>query len=226
MHLVYYCKSPGEEFRYSLRSAAAHLPVSEVTVIGDAPSWLKKAKVLDGNPTANPQINSVANAHIAARAFKDDFTIFNDDFFVLKDREYIPSWHFLTLTAHMGLYRDPKSAHWRKLYLETAQYLTHKQVMLPKSFELHIPMTVNGAALDQVLTASASDPHLQGPGLWRSLYGNLVLPTTAARDDVKVHTLDDFNRQTDFASTDERTARNILPVLRDLFPERSPWEKR
>ncbi len=226
MHIVYYLKNPGEEFRYSLRSAAANLPVTDVTVIGDAPSWLKKAKVLPGNPTANAQVNSVANAHIAARAIPGEFTLFNDDFFVLQPREDIAPRHFLTLSAHMGLYRDPKSEHWRKLYLETAQYLTHKKVMLPKSFELHIPMAVTGSDLDKVLTESASDPHLQGPGLWRSLYGNLVLPATPARDDVKVHTLNDFNRQTDFASTDERTARSILPVLRDRFPERSPWEKR
>lgn len=231
MHLVYYTLNPGEEFRYSLRSAAKHANVDRLTVIGDAPKWLKGAKVLDGNPTGNPQINSVANAHIAARAFKDDFTLANDDFYWLRDApEVLPHWYFRTLTQHMGLYVTPQSAHWRKLYMDTTKYLTYRQVMMPKSFELHIPMQVNGAELDHILTRSASDNYLSGPGLWRSLYGNLA-PSLKdrkliLRDDVKVHTVNAFNAQVDFASTDERTVKPILPILRDMFPDRSPWEKR
>lgn len=231
MHLVYYLSNPGEEFRYSLRSAATHADVERVTVIGDAPPWLKIAKVIPGNPTANANVNSVANAHIAARAFKDDFVLANDDFFWLQDAvEPIPNWYFRTLTSHMGLYQDPKSEHWKKLYMDTTKYLTYRKVSMPKSFELHIPMQVNGAELDKILMRSAADRNLAGPGLWRSLYGNLA-PSVQERkllqrEDVKVHTLNDFNKLTDFASTDERTFKNILPALRDRFPERSPWEKR
>ncbi|QWY84053.1 hypothetical protein SEA_A3WALLY_246 [Microbacterium phage A3Wally] len=231
MHLVYYLQNPGEEFRYSLRSAAAHADVDRVTVIGDAPSWLKKAKVLDGNPTANAHINSVANAHIAARAFRDDFVMMNDDFYFLRDiTEPIPLWYFRSMTQHMGLYTDPRSAQWKKLYMDTTKYLTDKRVMMPKSFELHIPMQVNGVELDQVLTASASDHRLAGPGLWRSIYGNLAPSlqhrVAVKREDVKVHSAAAFESMVDFASTDEKTMKNILPILRERFPERSPWEKR
>jgi hypothetical protein len=229
-HYVYYLKDPGEEFRYSLRSLAAHADVELLTVIGDAPIWLKKAKFLSGNPTANAQINSVANAHIAARAFKDDFILCNDDFYWLRDQtEPLPLWYFRTMTQHSGLYQDPRSAHWRKLYLDTTKYLTDMRVVMPKSFELHIPMQVNGAELDRVLTRSASDHRLAGPGLWRSLYGNLAPSlrhiAPVKRDDVKVHSAAAFNSMVDFASTDEKTMKNILPILRERFPERSPWEK-
>lgn len=231
MHLVYYLQNPGEEFRYSLRSAAAHMPVDRVTVIGDAPSWLKKAKVLEGNPTANAQVNSVANAHIAARASKDDFVLMNDDFYALRNiNEPLPLWYFRPLSQHMGLYTDPRSQHWKKLYMDTTKYLTYKKVVIPKSFELHIPMQVNGAELDRLLTSSAQDRQLAGPGLWRSIYGNLapslqhIVPVK--RDDVKVHHAGAFESLVDFASTDEKTMKTILPILRDRFPERSPWEKR
>ncbi len=232
MHLVYYLKNPGEEFRYSLRSVAENFPVEKITVIGDAPSWLKGVKRLDGNPTNNAQINSVANAHIAARAFKDDFVLMNDDFYVLRPfgAGPIPYWWFRTMTQHMGLYTAPQSAHWKKLYMDTAKYLTYRRVMMPKSFELHIPMQVNGAELDRILTISAHDRELAGPGLWRSLYGNLAHSVqhdgARQRDDVKVHNATAFKNLVDFASTDEKTNKSIMPILRDRFPERSPWEKR
>lgn len=231
VHLVYYLRNPGEEFRYSLRSAAVHANVDRVTVIGDAPKWLKGAKVLEGNPTQDAQINSVANAHIAARAFKDEFLLCNDDFFWLRDAPVVyPRWYFRTLTQHMGLYRDPRSQHWKKLYMDTTRYLTYRAVPMPKSFELHIPMHVIGAELDRVLTISAASRELAGPGLWRSLYGNLAPSLlnhkALQRDDVKVHTVKAFETMVDFASTDEKTNKNIMPILRDRFPERSPWEKR
>src|SRR4051812_21459970 len=92
MHFVYYLKNPGEEFRYSLRSLAANAPVDRVTVIGDAPPWLKGVKVLDGNPTQDANTNSVANAHIAARAFPERFVMMNDDFFVLRPLEVLPQF--------------------------------------------------------------------------------------------------------------------------------------
>jgi len=231
VHLVYYCKNPGEELRYSLRSAAAHANVDRVTIIGDAPSWLKYAKVIPGNPTADAHVNSVANAHIAARNFKDEFILCNDDFYWLKDAPVVyPRWFFRTMTSHMGLYSDPRSAHWKKLYMDTTKYLTYKQVPMPKSFELHIPMPVQGAELDRILTMSAADPHLAGPGLWRSLYGNLApsLRNVRAmqRDDVKLHSIKALSPDQDFLSTDEKTAKDLLQMLRDRFPERSPWEKR
>lgn len=233
MHFVYSLKDPSEEFRYSLRSIAAHFPGNHrLTVIGDAPSWLKYAKQIDGNPTADAHVNSVANAHIAARSFKDDFVVMNDDFYAMRPftGAVIPNWWFRTMTQHMGLYSDPRSAHWKKLYMDTTKYLTHKRVMMPKSFELHLPMQVNGAELDRILTVSAADPHLAGPGLWRSLYGNLSQSVqregVVRRDDVKVHSAKAFRSMVDFASTDDTTLHHTLPLLRDLFPERSPWEKR
>lgn len=231
MHLVYYLRNPGEEFRYSLRSAAAHADVDRVTVIGDKPSWLKGVKVLEGNPTNDANVNSVANAHIAARQFPGEFLLCNDDFFWLRDApDVYPRWYFRTLTQHMGLYRDPKSAHWKKLYMDTTRYLTYRQVLMPKSYELHIPMPVIGTELNAVLNLSAKSHELAGPGLWRSLYGNLApsLQKVQAvqRDDVKVFTANAFNNLVDFASTDEKSFKNILPILRDRFPERSPWEKR
>jgi len=230
MHLVYYLQNPGEEFRYSLRSVAQFLPVERLTVIGDAPSWLKFVKPISGNPTADPKINSVANAHIAARNFPDEFVMMNDDFFALQKTEEIPHWYRALLTEHAGLYSPIHSADWRKLYLDTAKYLTWKRVVSPKSFELHVPMRVIGAELDSILTVSARERMLEGPGVWRSLYGNLSPSVRAEgivqRTDVKVHSLRHQAEFTDFISTDERTIKPVLTFLRDKFPERSPWEKR
>jgi hypothetical protein len=91
-------------------------------------------------------------------------------------------------------------------------------------------MRVNGAELDRILTVSAADPHLAGPGLWRSLYGNLSASVkhdgAIQRDDVKLHSIKALSPEQDFLSTDERTAKDLLQLLRDKFPERSPWEKR
>lgn len=230
MHLLYYLKNPGEEFRYSLRSAAKNLPVERVTVVGDAPSWLKGAKVLKGNPTADTHMNSVANIHIASRAFKDEFVAMNDDFFVLQPTTEIPYWWINTMTAHAGIYTDPRSEVWRQLFTNTARYLSQKTGVMPKSFELHLPIRVVGEEMNSILDQSARNHVMQGPGLWRSLYGNLAQSVkdqgTVRRLDVKAHTVSQFEAATDFVSTDEKTNQKIMPLIRDMFTEKSPWEKK
>ncbi len=230
VHLIYYLQNPGEEFRYSLRSAAKNLPVERVTVIGDAPTWLKGAKVLKGNPTPDAHVNSVANVHIASRQFSDEFVVMNDDFYVLKETAAIPHYWYPTLTAHAAQYNDPRSEVWRQLYTNTARYLSQRTGVMPKSFELHVPMRIVGAEMDKILNESAKSPHLQGPGLWRSLYGNLSETVKAEgatrRQDVKAHTVKQFEVLTDYASTDEKTNQKIMPLLQDMFTEKSPWEKK
>jgi len=229
-HLVYSLREPlGAELRYSLRSVAAHLDVDKITVVGDAPSWMKDVEVLEGNHHGEPYCNSYGNVLVAANHISGQFLSMNDDFFVMKKpADPIPHWWERSMVQQAARSSDPRSQRHRMLMLETNMYLSQNNVVIPKSYELHIPMLIDSAELLRVARKAGRKFNVTYPPRWRSLYGNLspaVHSTARQREDVKFHILRDMPDGTDFLSTDERTFKNFLPMLQKKFPKKSPWEK-
>lgn len=230
MHLVYSVREPlGNELRYSLRSVAANLPVERITFIGDKPDWVKGVEHIEGNRIGEPYCNSYDNALIAAKNFPGTWYSMNDDFFVLKPMTEIPHWWERSMVQQAARSPDPRSLRHRQLMLDTNMYLsTQRGVVIPKSYELHIPMRIVGEELIRVARSSAKVFTPKRPPRWRSLYGNLsklVYPEATQREDVKFHILKHLPEDSDFLSTDERTFKNFLPMLAKKFPKKSPWEK-
>lgn len=230
MHLVYSLREPlGDELRYSLRSAAKNANVEKITIVGDAPDWVKDVEVLEGNTVGEPYCNSYANILIAANHFPGEFVSMNDDFIFMQPAPNpIPHWWERPMTQQAARSPDPRSHRHRNLMLETNMYLSQRGVVIPKSYELHIPMRIEGKELLRIARGSRNQFTTSHPPRWRSLYGNLsplVNTVATRREDVQYHVLSHMPEDIDFLATDERTFKNFLPTLKKKFPKKSPWEK-
>lgn len=227
-HLVYSLRQPlGDELRYSLRSVAANLPVDKITFVGDKPDWVKGVEVLEGNKHGEAYSNSFGNALISANNIDGEWVSMNDDFIVMEPRTDLPHWWERSMVQQAARSPDPRSQRHRQLMLETNLYLSHQGVKIPKSYELHIPMRINSDELLKIARRHWSRFNTSYPPRWRSLYGNLnphVYGEATQREDVKFHVLKHMPENPDFLSTDERTFKNFLPMLRKKFPKKSPWE--
>jgi hypothetical protein len=153
----------------------------------------------------------------------------NDDFFVMEPRTDLPHWWERSMVEQAARSPDPRSQRHRQLMLTTNLYLSQVGMVIPKSYELHIPMRIVGDDLMRVARRAGQKFNIGYPPRWRSLYGNLSPLVKAEnptrREDVKFHVLKHMPEDTDFLSTDERTFKNFLPMLKKKFPKKSPWEK-
>jgi len=202
--------------------------VDKITFVGDKPDWVKNVNHVDGNPFGDPYCNSYSNALIAAKNVPGEFLIMNDDFFVLRPHDDIPFWWERSMVQQAARSPDPRSQRHRMLMLETNLYLTQRGVIIPKSYELHIPMRIDSEMLMRVAGRAYNRFNPNYPPRWRSLYGNLnpaVRENSHQREDVKFHVAKELRDNLDFLSTDDRTFKNFLPFLQSKFPKKSPWEK-
>ncbi|UDL15980.1 hypothetical protein QEH42_gp238 [Microbacterium phage Pumpernickel] len=244
-YIFYVAEGETEELRWTLRSLAKHAPEGRVTVIGSVPSWVDQSKItlLPGNLKGERFANSYDNIRIASQFEPGDFWTFNDDFLSLQDwPDPFPVWYWRSISEHMDTnMKDPKSLPRKALFRRTRDYLRWKGIEEPMHYEVHIPMRINGTEMLRILDEAASEEVPEEfritertPPIWRTLYGNLsTLPSEPhiQRQDVKHHGLYTIERDAgglanlDFLSTDERSFRRIQPLVAEMFPDKSPWEK-
>jgi hypothetical protein len=87
-------RTVNEELRYSLRSVDKNLGgVGEVVMFGSAPAWVKTRKIGGVKSSAVKHADARANLRNAcmSESISDPFWFFNDDFFVMKPMDGIPS---------------------------------------------------------------------------------------------------------------------------------------
>lgn len=186
---VVYVVRPGDsnpELRWSLRTLV-NLPHGTVWLAGHRPRWVRgnvrhlpteQREVVD---TATKRDNAWVNLRAAVEC--DDvsgrFTYMDDDYFILTRHDRAPVVHRGPLAAHVEDYtaRYPDSAYTR-LLAHTFDTLRSLGVDEPLSYDLHVPLEVDRAALARVMRIC--DEHTIGEGraktrpAWRSVYGNLM----------------------------------------------------
>jgi hypothetical protein len=221
------------ELRYSLRSLSL-MPHRNVHIFGEHPGWtsaevrvvrvppsMKSVDVRLPAPESMKWGNIVANLLVACadNQVSDNFVLMNDDFFLTRPTEAPAPQHRESLREQAV--QLPTENPYRKMLELTADWLEqrgHPSV----SYELHQPMLVNRRLLLEVLK---SMPHSRL--LYRSLYGNLLLPPGVAETDCKVRAddaeLPDLTGRW-CLSTDDRSFRRVLPTLKQLFPRTSSYE--
>lgn len=219
MDLVYICKSgDNEELRYSIRSAVKNLPHNKIWVVGQKPDWyignfIPVSKAPTKYESARRNLyNITINQNIS-----EDFILMNDDFFILKPIDILPSYHRAqNFIEHAN---TTKNNAYANLLLKTKRILSSMGIQDPRDFELHIPMQMNKQGLSVCLK--------KDPGLWRSLFGNLYHTTSTPRNDVKVftETVDDIDSY-DFISTEDDNANGFINnYLVSMFPEKTIYEE-
>ena len=239
MDIVYLVK-PGErndELRLSLRSLV-NMPHDQVVIAGYSPNWVTNVVRLPVPQTGPRKYLNAARNLLAACSSTDitqQFVLFNDDFFVVKPLEAIPTHHRGLLATVMNHHkkRYGTNGYYRGME-ESRKWLEARGHDEPLSYHLHTPMIVDKTVMKQVL----EDSGIHTPGgrpeyHLRTMYGNVARVGGDRIRDCKVAssasaTLTAVQRRgLPYISTSDRSFQRgaVGNYLRGLFPTPGPYEK-
>lgn len=230
MDCVYICrKGENEELRYSIRSLIKHSPYKNIWLVGYKPSWYS------GNfmpvEDIGGKFSNIANALKQLcdnEEISKDFILMNDDFFITKPIDSMPIFHGGLLNDKIAEYQelDPKSRY-TSLLISTQNFLTSSKIKNALDYDIHVPMPMNRIALKSLVNSRYFP---------RSVYGNVVNLGGEPIKDVKTYA---FNSQLSerssnflesdlpFISSEDGSFKEIYDsLLRDMFPDPSPYELR
>lgn len=219
MDFVYICRSgKNEELRYSIRSVVKNFKDPSIWIVGGKPDWYSGNFIpLDdyGNKFIN--INNCYKAIVKGKNISSDFILMNDDFFILSNK--INSFNYYDgllkdkIFKHMCISGNSSYARALKGAVEELKKLGIEQ---PKNYDIHVPMTLNKAKLEQVLDLSLAP---------RSMYGNMFIENGINIKDVKIYAGEIYDKTNfNFTSTVGRSFLTIKPMLEDLFLKPSQYE--
>lgn len=229
MDAVYICRGgENEELRYSIRSTLANLPVSNVVVVGEIPSWYIGPRVLVPQISQQKYRNAVNNLRTICNTpwISNDFLLMNDDFYTVTKIDDVPNYNGGSLRKKVETYTRmaPYSSYTKKL-AATYRFLVRDGFPDPIDYELHVPMHMNKHGLSQCIY-----PNI----LWRSVYGNRYLAPGESINDVKVynspHLVDrsyDYRSGTlPFLSSEDSSFETLKnDILHHRFPSPSTLEQ-
>lgn len=229
MNFVYICRDgKNEELRYSIRSVLASFPDAKIWVVGGKPDWYK-GKYIPVRSFRNKHDNVRNNIMKMCRSeeIPQDIVIMNDDFFIVEKIDDIINYHggLLKDKAHLYFKIAPASAYTQKLF-RTVAYLIKLGIQEPKDFAMHVPIRVNKTKL----LSSLRHGHM-----WRSIYGNInQIESTYMDEDVKYYIdgplaqkgYDYTTKKFPYLSSNDNSF-DVLHknILKDMFPDPSPYEK-
>jgi hypothetical protein len=217
-----------DELRYALRSLR-NLPHGKVWVYGGEPRWLVNAvhvPVRQGS-VGHANTGRIMTAIANNRALSDEFYWWHDDMYVTAPVTEVPRlwrcpWDEWEAGARQR--RDPHGPAKTGATAEALRAFEREPVLC---YELHVPMVVERDALRRMVAeVTAWRPEVLTMVQKRSLYGNWVGYGGTQAPDVKfyrstpVEQLDVFASSSDLALTSP-----IGQAIRDLFPDRGPYEK-
>jgi hypothetical protein len=241
MDIVYLVKvdpeNDSEELRYSLRSLR-NIPHNKVIIVGEKPDWVKDVTFIPVAQTKTKPENVTMNlrAAIDSPEVADDFILMNDDFFIMKPIDAMPSLNFGKL--------DEVIRHYEHRYQEVTPYiesmkrtnvhLSELGIERPLSFELHTPQVLNKAKVIALRSLTNGRP-----SQFRTAYGNYFMKDSTTVSDVKIfidsrhnppgyieNPRDYLAAQTFLSATGGAFKRGLVgDYLREAFPEPSPYER-
>jgi hypothetical protein len=217
---------PGDDnksLRLAIRSWESHLTFDRIWIVGHKPAWLAGVEHIPGNPTNNGHANVYTNMLIASQHpdVSSTYLAVNDDFFVTAPT--VPEvFHRCTLTEHLNIPRVKRGGWWKDSLEITRVCLQAHGIAEPLSYELHVPLPVNKAAMTQTLEQFQYVTP-DNPPQWRSLYGNLHNIGGTQRADVKAYQSGKLSRP--YHSTSPRGFPAYADELAAMFPEPSQYEQ-
>lgn len=199
------------ELRYSLRTLA-NLSHGRVWIVGWKPEWVRNVEYIPTVQRLSKFVNALKNLEAVLPHVSEEFVLMNDDFYILTPQDRIPV-----------LYReswDVTSAV-KQAKTSVLRFLERHGVTDPVSYELHVPFVYNRDLLVETL-AKAHGVHIAG--YQRTLYGNLNRIGGVSVPDPKVKGNQPFDGWP-FVSTSDNTFKGgVGQMIRQLFPEPSPFE--
>ena len=213
------------ELIYSLRSIEANFPHRFVWFVGGQPDGLVPDKRLAHVQVGEDKwstIRSSMSAAVQNEELSDEFFLFNDDFFVMKEvGEDFTNFVDNTLEWRIEELREKNP--WLNPYGRTVYKANEELKTLgikePLNFEVHLPMLFKKSDVMSVIQRCSS-PQM------RSVYGNLTRCRTIQHADVKVYDLENIPEDADYISTNDKTFVNgaVGKYIRETFNKPSRFE--
>lgn len=218
-----------DELLYSLRSVAENFPVRFVWFVGGCPDGFYPDKMIKHEQTGGTKWERAKSSLIEAckcKEISDEFYLFNDDFYVLKE----PTGDFINFVngtigkrvAEIVINnRGGTSAYTRGLD-DLAKRLRRMQKDT-LSFAVHMPLLVDKKKMLDLLTGR--DAHFS----FRSLYGNYYEIPYIYHKDVKIYTMNEEpGEDWDYLSTTEQSFAfgKVGEWIRKRFPNPCKYEQK
>jgi hypothetical protein len=231
MDIVYLVR-PGdqnEELRYSLRTLQ-HIPHDNVFMAGYRPTWVSQAVT----PIAvyrhwDKYKSSTQNMEAACRSpfVSDPFILFNDDFFLLRRMEEVPTLHRGTVSDVLADYQNryADNGPYVKGMERTQQLLRDRGFPEPISYELHFPLIVHKEPMLEAVTIGSRIRAFHK----RTYYGNIAQIGGTHSEDFKIRSSDPMDRflSLPLVSTSDSLfcSHPIGSYIRNQYSDRSLYEK-
>lgn len=226
---IVYVNRDGEnpELRYSLRTLV-NVDHGAVWIIGGAPSWINPDTVQHRKRMQGGTPYSSTRGHIKAACdtpeISDPFLLWNDDFFAMRHIGTVPVYHRGPLTSVLEKHATVKTP-WGKGLRETAALIEKRGLLTDAlSYDVHLPLVIHKAEMREALRLAKS-VHTDAIHL-RTLYGVVAdLGGEEHHDPKLMRRSDPFPRGAWLSSSDDTFRSTVEPVLRYLFPDKSPYER-
>lgn len=220
MDYVYICRDgTNEELRYSIRSLVKNTNCSRVILVGGKPDWYI-GEYIQVNNIGN-KFKNITNCYkiiCNSSLVSDDFILMNDDFFVMDQTTHFPTAYNGTLENKIINHINKHGYTGYSHILANANKQLKNIVNNPLNYDVHMPMIFNKEKLKEVVGLSLAP---------RSMYGNIFNIGGLDIEDVKIYEGEIFDKKSipRFISTEDNSFNVVLPLLKQLFPEPTIYEK-
>ena len=226
---VVYVNRDGEnpELMYSLRTLK-NVEHDKVWIFGGGPVWLNPDTIQYRPRRQAGSSYSSTRSHIAAACntpeVSDPFLLWNDDFFAMLEVGEVPLYHRGPLEPMLEKFSTVKTL-WAKGLRETADLMEKRGLAEDAmSYDVHLPLVVYKTAMLEALRLAkgirTDAVHL------RTLYGAVAGLSGVEHEDPKLmRRTAPFPRGAWLSSGDDTFRSAVEPVLRYLFPDKSPYER-
>lgn len=212
-----------DELRYSLRSLR-HFPHDKVWIYGGKPEGIKADEQVTYLQTGISKWEKVRDS-LEKVCQNDDITesfwLFNDDFFCMKDCDYLPPIYHGTLNQRIQELRQRHGASEYMRKLMQTEYILKRAGKPTLNYAVHMPMLINRKKALEVLKVFDRCP------MFRSLYGNYFGIGGEDREDVKIYlTYEEPSPDCDWLSTTDTSFKHgiVGDFIRENLKEASEYE--
>ena len=225
--IVYILKEDAEadELRYSLRSVCENFPYREIWFYCGKPEGITPDHYVPFRQKgimAWEKVTSTIEEICKNRKISDDFWLFNDDFFIMKPVEDMPTYYDGTLLKRIQQI-EKRRGNVSSLY--SYQLRNTRDALMEDSYKtfnyaVHMPMLINKK---KALQTIRKYPKI---AMFRSLYGNMHNVGGKQHVDVKIFDEKKPKKDADFLSTTEKSFK-VCPVgefIREKFPDKCKYE--
>lgn len=193
------------------------MKVDKVFIVGDKPEWFTGEHIHAEDNEEIRYLNSFKKLEIISnhKDIPEDFVLFHDDFFLLKDYKPIKYYDGNLWKKWHNVYEKNRKI----TFLNTIKKLTHNA----KNYALHYPMPMNKTTLRTII----DEVETQEPYSFYCLYGNLDThyKSQSLKDNkvLKGRALDAIDYSKPSFSTHEEHEQEIA-FFESMYPNKSPFE--